>query len=514
MSKTSSQAGMAIKQEDLIQSVADALQFISYYHPVDFIRAMRAAWEREESPAAKAALTQVLVNSRMCALGKRPICQDTGIVIAFVEVGMDVTWDAEMSLDDMINEGVRRGYQHPDNVLRASVLSPPDGSRANTQDNTPAVIHYKVVPGNKLSIEVAAKGGGSEAKAKFAMLNPSDSVSDWILGVVPTMGAGWCPPGILGIGIGGTPEKAMLLAKESMMDPINMHELKSRGPENRVEEMRLELFEKVNALGIGAQGLGGLTTVLDVKIREYPTHAANKPVAVIPNCTATRHVHFTLDGSGPAVFTPPDLSEWSDIEFDMGADVLRVNLDTLTPAEVQTWKTGDTVLLSGKLLTGRDAAHKKLVDLLDRGEPLPVDFKNRVIYYVGPVDPVREEVIGPAGPTTATRMDKFTRQLLAETGLLGMVGKAERGAAAIDAIRDHKSVYMIAVGGAAYLVSKAITKSTVIAFPELGMEAIHEFQVVDMPVTVAVDSSGESVHHEGPKTWSGKIAKRLALEVL
>ena len=504
----------AIKQEDLIQSVADALQFISYYHPVDFIRAMRAAWEREESPAAKAALTQVLVNSRMCALGKRPICQDTGIVIAFVEVGMDVTWDAEMSLDDMINEGVRRGYQHPDNVLRASVLSPPDGSRANTQDNTPAVIHYKVVPGNKLSIEVAAKGGGSEAKAKFAMLNPSDSVTDWILSVVPTMGAGWCPPGILGIGIGGTPEKAMLLAKESMMDPINMHELKERGASNPVEEMRLELFDRVNALGIGAQGLGGLTTVLDVKIREYPTHAANKPVAVIPNCTATRHVHFTLDGSGPAMFTPPDLSEWPDIEFDMGADVRRVNLDTLTPAGVQTWKAGDTVLLSGKLLTGRDAAHKKLVDLLDRGEPLPVDFKNRVIYYVGPVDPVRGEVIGPAGPTTATRMEKFTRQLLAETGLLGMVGKAERGAEAIDAIRDHKSVYMIAVGGAAYLVSKAITKSTVIAFPELGMEAIHEFEVVDMPVTVAVDSSGESVHREGPKTWSGKIAERLALNIV
>jgi fumarate hydratase class I len=505
---------MAIKQEDVIQSVADALQFISYYHPVDFIRAMRNAWEKEESPAAKAALTQVLVNSRMCALGKRPICQDTGIVIVFAEVGMDVTWEADMSLDDMINEGVRRGYQHPDNVLRASVLNPPDGRRLNTNDNTPAVIHYKVVPGNKVSFEVAAKGGGSEAKAKFAMLNPSDSIADWILKVVPTMGAGWCPPGILGIGIGGTPEKAMLLAKESMMDPIDMHELKARGASNPNEEMRLELFDKVNALGIGAQGLGGLTTVLDVKIREYPTHAANKPVAVIPNCTATRHVHFDLDGRGPASFTPPDLSEWPDIEFDMGADVRRVNLDALTPEEVQTWNAGETVLLSGKLLTGRDAAHKKLADLMDRGEPLPVDFKNRVIYYVGPVDPVREEVIGPAGPTTATRMDKFTRQLLAETGLLGMVGKAERGAAGIDAIRDHKAVYMIAVGGAAYLVSKAITKSTVVAFPELGMEAIHEFEVVDMPVTVAVDSSGESVHQQGPKIWSGKIADRLALKLL
>jgi fumarate hydratase class I len=502
----------AIKQEDVITSVADALQFISYYHPVDFIRGMREAYEREESPAAKAALTQVLVNSRMCALGKRPICQDTGIVIAFVEVGMDVVWDAQMSVDDMINEGVRRGYQNPDNVLRASVLSDPDGARTNTKDNTPAVIHYKVVPGDKVSIEVAAKGGGSEAKAKFAMLNPSDSIIDWILDVVPTMGAGWCPPGLLGIGIGGTPEKAMMLAKESMMDPIDIHELKDRGASDHLEEMRLELFDKVNALGIGAQGLGGLTTVLDVKIREYPTHAANKPVAVIPNCSATRHVHFTLNGSGPATFTPPDLSEWPDIEFDMGADVRRVNLDTLTPEEVQTWQSGDTVLLSGKLLTGRDAAHKKLVDLMNRGEELPVDFKNRVIYYVGPVDPVRDEVIGPAGPTTATRMDKFTRQLLAETGLLGMVGKAERGDAAIDAIRDHKSVYMIAVGGAAYLVAKAITKSTVIAFPELGMEAIHEFEVVDMPVTVAVDSTGQSVHREGPKIWSGKIAERIAVE--
>jgi fumarate hydratase class I len=497
-----------IKQEDLIQSVADALQFISYYHPVDFIRAMREAWEKEESPAAKAALTQVLVNSRMCALGKRPICQDTGIVIAFVEVGMDARWDADMSVDDMINEGVRRGYQNPDNVLRASVLADPDGSRANTRDNTPAVIHYRVVPGDKVSVEIAAKGGGSEAKAKFAMLNPSDSVVDWVLSVVPAMGAGWCPPGLLGVGIGGTPEKAMMLAKESMMDAIDIHELKARGPANHLEELRLELFDRVNALGIGAQGLGGLTTVLDVKVREYPTHAANKPVAVIPNCSATRHVHFTLDGSGPATFAPPDLSEWPEIDFDLGADVRRVDLDTLTPETVRTWKAGDTLLLSGKLLTGRDAAHKKLVDLIERGEELPVDFRNRVIYYVGPVDPVRDEVIGPAGPTTATRMDKFTRTLLAETGLIGMVGKAERGGAAIDAIRDHGAVYMIAVGGAAYLVAKAITKSTVLAFPELGMEAIHEFEVSDMPVTVAVDSTGESVHQEGPKIWSQRIAAR------
>lgn len=498
-----------IRQEDLIQSVADALQFISYYHPVDFIRGMREAWEKEESPAAKAALTQVLVNSRMCAIGKRPICQDTGIVIAFVEVGMDVQWEADMSVDDMINEGVRRGYADPDNVLRASVLSDPDGARANTKDNTPAVIHYKVVPGNKVSVEVAAKGGGSEAKAKFAMLNPSDSIVDWVLSVVPTMGAGWCPPGLLGVGIGGTPEKAMVLAKESMMDPIDIHELQARGPANHQEELRLELFEKVNALGIGAQGLGGLTTLLDVKVREYPTHAANKPVAVIPNCAATRHVHFTLDGNGPAEFAPPDLSEWPEIDFDLGDDVRRVNLDTLTPEEVATWKSGDTLLLTGKLLTGRDAAHKKLVDLIEAGEELPVDFTNRLIYYVGPVDPVRDEVIGPAGPTTATRMDKFTRTMLEQTGLIGMVGKAERGDAAIDAIRDSKAAYMIAVGGAAYLVAKAITKSTVVAFEELGMEAIHEFEVEDMPVTVAVDANGASVHKEGPQIWSAKIAERI-----
>lgn len=498
-----------IKQEDLIQSVADALQFISYYHPVDFIRAMRKAWEVEESPAAKAALTQVLVNSKMCALGKRPICQDTGIVIVFIKVGMDVQWDAELSLEDMINEGVRRGYAHPDNVLRSSVLSDPDGARTNTKDNTPAVIHPRIVPGDKVEIEVAAKGGGSEAKAKFAMLNPSDDIAEWILSVVPTMGAGWCPPGILGVGIGGTPEKAMLLAKESMMDPIDMHELQARGASNHLEELRLELFDKVNELGIGAQGLGGLTTIFDVKIKEYPTHAANKPVAVIPNCTATRHVHFTLDGSGPAAFAPPDLSEWPDLEFEMGDDVKRVNMDTLTPEEVQSWQAGDTLLLSGKMLTGRDAAHKQIVDLIEQGEPLPVDFTNRLIYYVGPVDPVREEVVGPAGPTTATRMDKFTRTMLEKTGLIGMIGKAERGQIAIDAIRDNKAVSMIAVGGAAYLVAKAITKSTLLAFPELGMEAIYEFEVQDMPVTVSVDATGKSVHQEGPKIWSAKIAERI-----
>jgi fumarate hydratase class I len=496
-----------IKQEDVIQSVADALQFISYYHPVDFIRAMRQAYEREESPAAKAALTQVLVNSRMCAIGKRPICQDTGIVIVFVEVGMQVRWEGDMSLEEMINEGVRRGYQFEANVLRASVLSDPDGTRANTKDNTPAVIHTSVVPGDRVTFEVAAKGGGSEAKAKFAMLNPSDSVVDWILEVVPQMGAGWCPPGVLGVGIGGTPEKAMLLAKQSMMDPIDIQELRQRGAATRSEELRLELYDKVNALGIGAQGLGGMTTVLDVKVRDYPTHAANKPVAVIPNCSATRHVHFHLDGSGPAAFEAPDLSEWPEIDFDLGSDVRRVNLDTLTAEEVATWEAGETLLLSGKLLTGRDAAHKKLVDLIARGEELPVDFTNRVIYYVGPVDPVGDEVIGPAGPTTATRMDKFTRTMLEKTGLIGMVGKAERGRSAIEAIRDHKAVYMIAVGGAAYLVAKAITKSTVLAFPELGMEAIHEFEVKEMPVTLAVDSTGRSVHDEGPKVWSSHIAE-------
>ena len=498
-----------IKQADLIQSIADALQYISYYHPTDFIRAMRGAWEQEESPAAKAALTQVLVNSRMCAIGKRPICQDTGIVNVLISVGMDVQWDAQLSLEDMINEGVRQGYTHPENVLRGSVLTDPDGARANTKDNTPAVIHTKIVAGDNVEIEVAAKGGGSEAKAKFAMLNPSDSVVDWILSVIPSMGAGWCPPGILGVGIGGTPEKAMLLAKESLMEPLDMHELKAKGPSDHLQELRLELFEKVNALGIGAQGLGGLTTVLDVKVKDYPTHAANKPVAVIPNCSATRHVHFTLDGSGPAEFAAPDLNEWPDIEFELGDDVKRVNLDTLTQEELRSWQSGDTLLLSGKMLTGRDAAHKKLADMLDNGEPMPVDFTNRVIYYVGPVDPVGDEVVGPAGPTTATRMDKFTRRMLEETGLAGMIGKAERGPAAIDAIRDNQAVSMIAVGGAAFLVAKAIKKSTLLAFPELGMEAIYEFEVQDMPVTVSVDSKGNSVHIEGPKIWSQKIAERI-----
>ena len=497
-----------IRQEDVIESVADALQYISYYHPVDFIQAVKAAYDREESKAAKDAMAQILVNSRMCAMGHRPICQDTGIVTVFVRVGMDIQWQGDMGLTDMINEGVRRAYTHPDNILRASILDDPDGERKNTGDNTPAVIHYEIVPGNTVSIDVAAKGGGSEAKSKFAMLNPSDSIVDWVLKMVPTMGAGWCPPGVLGIGIGGTAEKAMLMAKESLLDHIDINELQARGAENRREELRLELFEKVNALGIGAQGLGGLTTVLDVKIKEYPSHAANKAVAIIPNCAATRHAHFVLDGSGPARLDPPDLEDWPEISWEADESVRRVNLDTVTQQDIAQWKPGDTLLLSGKMLTGRDAAHKKMTDILARGEQLPVDLTDRFIYYVGPVDPVAEEAVGPAGPTTATRMDKFTRTMLEQTGLMGMIGKAERGQIAIDAIKDNEAVYLIAVGGAAYLVSKAITNAEVIAFPELGMEAIYEFEVKDMPVTVAVDSQGESVHRIGPQIWQAKIEEK------
>lgn len=494
-----------IRQQDLIDSVADALQFISYYHPIDFIQAVHQAYEREENKAAKDAMAQILINSRMCAMGRRPICQDTGIVTVFVTVGMDVQWDAQLSVTDMINEGVRRAYSNPDNVLRASILADPDGARKNTGDNTPAIIHYNIVPGNTVDIHVAAKGGGSEAKSKFAMLNPSDSVVDWVLEQVPKMGAGWCPPGMLGIGIGGTAEKAMQLAKESLLEPVNIQELQARGASNRAEELRLELYDKVNRLGIGAQGLGGLTTVLDVKVIDFPTHAANKPIAMIPNCAATRHAHFVLDGSGPSFQTPPSIDEWPEISWDIGDSVRRVNLDTITPADVLEWKSGETILLSGKMLTGRDAAHKKMTDLLAKGEPLPVDMKGRFIYYVGPVDPVRDEVVGPAGPTTATRMDKFTRTMLEQTGLLGMIGKSERGEIAIEAIRDNKSVYLMAVGGAAYLVAQAIKSAKVLGFPELGMEAIYEFDVKDMPVTVAVDSTGESVHITGPKIWQAKI---------
>ncbi len=495
-----------IKQDDLISSIADSLQYISYFHPLDFIHAMADAYEKEQSPAAKDAIAQILVNSRMCAEGHRPVCQDTGIVTLFAKIGMDVRWDAEMSFNDMINEGVRRAYLNPDNPLRASIVADPDGARKNTGDNTPAVIHVEMVPGDKLDITVAAKGGGSENKAKFAILNPSDSLVDWVLKQVPTMGAGWCPPGMLGIGIGGTAEKAMLLAKESLMDPVDIQALKQRGPATHAEELRLELLDKVNALGIGAQGLGGLTTVLDIKIKEYPTHAASKPVAIIPNCAATRHVHFTLDGSGPADLAPPSLDQWPDITWAPAPGTRRVDLETVTRAETAQWQPGDTLLLSGKLLTGRDAAHKRLIDMINRSEPLPVDFTNRFIYYVGPVDPVRDEAVGPAGPTTATRMDKFTETLLANTGLLGMIGKAERGPTAIDSIRKHQSTYLIATGGAAYLVSRAIRKSRVLAFEEMGMEAIYEFDVVDMPVTVAVDSRGESVHASGPAEWQRRIA--------
>jgi fumarate hydratase class I len=497
-----------IKQEDLIQSVADALQYISYYHPKDFIDAVHAAYEREESKAAKDAMAQILINSRMCAMGKRPICQDTGIVTVFLIIGMDVKFESDMSVEDMCNEGVRRAYLNPDNVLRASVLADPDGKRVNTKDNTPAVIHMKLVPGNTVDVHVAAKGGGSEAKSKFAMLNPSDDVVEWVLKQIPTMGAGWCPPGMLGIGIGGTAEKAMQIAKESLLEPINIQELQARGASNRAEELRLELFDKVNKLGIGAQGLGGLTTVLDVKVADYPTHAANKPVAIIPNCAATRHTHFVLDGSGVASLPVPKLEDWPEISWEVGDSVRRVDLNTVTPEDVKDWKTGETVLLSGKMLTGRDAAHKRMVEMLARGEELPVDLKGRFIYYVGPVDPVRDEVVGPAGPTTATRMDKFTRTILEQTGLLGMIGKSERGPIAIEAIKDNEAVYLMAVGGAAYLVSQAIKGAEVLGFADLGMEAIYEFDVVDMPVTVAVDTKGESVHMTGPIEWAARIAAK------
>ncbi len=490
-----------IKQMDFIESIADALQFISYYHPEDFIKAMHKAWKQEESLAAKDAMLQILVNSRMCAQGKRPICQDTGIVIVFLKIGMNVRWESNLSVEDMVNEGVRRAYQYPDNVLRASILADPAGKRKNTKDNTPAVVHMSVIPGDTVEVQIAAKGGGSENKAKLVMLNPSDSIVEWVLKTVPTMGAGWCPPGMLGIGIGGTAEKAALLAKESLMESIDIHELRERGPENRVEELRLEIMDKVNQLGIGAQGLGGLTTVLDVKIKDYPTHAASLPVCMIPNCAATRHTHFSLDGTGPALQTPPDLSSWPDLAYTPDNNARRVNLNSITKEEVKSWKLGEVLLLSGKILTGRDAAHKRMIEILNKGEELPVDLKGRFIYYVGPVDPVRDEVVGPAGPTTATRMDKFTDQILEQTGLFGMIGKAERGDVAIESIKNHQSAYLMAVGGAAYLVSKAIVSATVLAFPEMGMEAIYEFDVKDMPVTVAVDSQGVSVHKTGPEKW-------------
>lgn len=498
-----------IKQEDFIQRIADAYQYISYYHPEDYIQALVAAYEAEQSPAAKDAMAQILVNSRMCAEGHRPLCQDTGIAVVFLKVGMAVQWDARLDIQQMVDEGVRRAYLDPDNKLRASVLADPAGKRANTKDNTPAVVHVELVVGDKVEVICAAKGGGSENKSKLAMLNPSDDLVDWVLKTVPTMGAGWCPPGMLGIGIGGTPEKAVLLAKQSLMAPIDIHLLREKAASgamlSRAETLRLELMDKVNALGIGAQGLGGLTTVLDVKVLDYPTHAASLPVAMIPNCAATRHVHFELNGSGPVSLTPPDFSSWPKIDYAPVGGI-HVDLDHVTREQAASWRPGDVLLLSGKLLTGRDAAHKRIVDMLDRGEPLPVDFNNRFIYYVGPVDPVRDEAVGPAGPTTATRMDKFTRQMLEQTGLLGMIGKAERGPAAIEAIRERQAVYLMAVGGAAYLVSQAVRSARVLAFPELGMEAVYEFEVENMPVTVAVDATGQSVHITGPAEWRQRIA--------
>jgi fumarate hydratase class I len=505
-----------IPQSDLIESIRAALQYISFYHPVDYITNLARAYELEEGPAAKDAIKQILVNSRMCAEGHRPICQDTGIVTIFLKLGMDVRLTGgegnapAQSLQEICDEGVRQAWLDPDNKLRGSILRDPAFSRKNTVDNTPCVVEVALVPGNTLDVTVAAKGGGSEAKSKFVMLNPSDSIVDWVLKTVPTMGAGWCPPGMLGIGIGGTAEKAMLLAKQALMEDIDMQELKTRGPQTNIERLRVEIFDKVNALGIGAQGLGGLTTILDVKILDFPTHAANLPVAMIPNCAATRHAHFVLRGEGPVYLDPPNLDAWPKLTYEPhGAK--RVNLDTLTHEETKTWQPGDVLLLNGKLLTGRDAAHKRMTDMLSRGEPLPVDFTNRLIYYVGPVEAVRDEAVGPAGPTTATRMDKFTRQMLEQTGLLGMVGKAERGVAAIDAIRDNQAVYLIAIGGAAYLVSKAIKHSTLLAFPDLGMEAIYEFEVVDMPVTVAVDTAGTSVHNTGPADWKARIAHSMEL---
>jgi fumarate hydratase class I len=501
-----------IREADLIESVADALQFISYFHPMDYIRALGAAYEAEAGPAAKDAIAQILTNSRMCAEGHRPICQDTGIVNVFVKWGQDCRLESERSLQDVVDEGVRRAYLDPDNKLRGSILADPAFTRRNTRDNTPCVLHVEMVKGNTVSVDVAAKGGGSENKSKFKMMNPSDSIVDWVLEMLPQMGAGWCPPGMLGIGIGGTAEHCVLLAKKSLMEPIDMAQLKLRGPETDIEALRIEIFDKVNALGIGAQGLGGLSTILDVKILDAPCHAAGKPVGMIPNCAATRHAHFVLEGSGPVFLEAPKLDEWPDVHWVPDAAAKRVNLDTLTADEVQSWKQGDRLLLNGKMLTGRDAAHKRIQDMLARGEPLPVDFKGRVIYYVGPVDPVRDEVVGPAGPTTATRMDKFSETMLG-LGLLASVGKAERGVAATESIARHKSAYLMAVGGAAYLVARAIKQSEVVGFADLGMEAIYEFTVEDMPVTVAVDSAGQNVHQLAPLVWKKKIAEEGLLPV-
>ena len=497
-----------IRQSDFIESIADALQYISYYHPLDYVKAVEKAYNKEQNPAAKDAMAQILINSRMSAEGHRPICQDTGIVTCFVKVGMDVKWDkTDMTVQQMVDEGTRQAYTNPDNPLRASIVADPAGARKNTKDNTPSVVHIDLVPGDQVEVMIAAKGGGSENKSKMVMLNPSDDIVEWVKKTVPTMGAGWCPPGMLGIGIGGTAEKAAVMAKESLMDPVDIQELIERGPETTDEKLRVELLNAVNDLGIGAQGLGGLTTVVDIKIKSCPTHAASKPVVMIPNCAATRHVHFHLDGSGPADLKPPRVEDWPEVTWELGENVRRVNIDNITKEEISEWKAGETVLLSGKILTGRDAAHKRIKDMLDKGQGLPdgVDFNNRFIYYVGPVDAVGDEVVGPAGPTTATRMDKFTDMMLEQTGLIGMIGKSERGPATVESIAKQKAVYLMAVGGAAYLVSKAIKKSRVVAFEDLGMEAIYEFEVEDMPVSVAVDSSGNNVHETGPAIWRGKI---------
>lgn len=495
-----------IRQADFIASIEDALQYISYYHPLDFVQALEKAYHQEQSEAAKNAIAQVLTNSRMSAQGHRPICQDTGIVTCFVKIGMAVQWDkTDMTVQQMVDEGTRRAYLNADNPLRASIVADPAGSRKNTGDNTPAVVHIDMVPGDHVEVMIAAKGGGSENKSKMVMLNPSDNIADWVVETMPKLGAGWCPPGMIGLGIGGTAEKSAVLAKESLMEPVDIHELIARGAQTAEEKLRLEIYERVNKLGIGAQGLGGVTTVMDVKIKSVPTHAASKPVTLIPNCAATRHVHFHLDGSGPADLQPPKLEDWPDITFELGANVRRVNLDSVSQAEIETWKTGETVLLNGKLLTGRDAAHKRIKDMLDAGQELPVDFRNKFIYYVGPVDPVGDEVVGPAGPTTATRMDKFTDMMLEQTGILGMIGKAERGPATVASIKQHKAVYLMAVGGAAYLVAKAIKKAKVVGFADLGMEAIYEFEVEDMPVTVAVDSNGANAHEIGPAIWKVKL---------
>ncbi|WP_299018217.1 fumarate hydratase [uncultured Photobacterium sp.] len=496
-----------IRKHDVISSVADALQYISYYHPLDFVQALKKAYDKEQSKAAKDAIAQILINSRMSAEGRRPICQDTGIVTCFVKIGMNVQWDSDLTVQEMIDEGVRLAYTNPDNPLRASVVADPAGSRKNTRDNAPAVVHVEMVPGDKVEVQLAAKGGGSENKTKMVMLNPSDDVAEWVEKTVPLMGAGWCPPGMLGIGIGGTAEKAAVLAKESLMESVDIHELQERGAQSADEKLRLDIYNRVNKLGIGAQGLGGLTTVLDVKIKTAPTHAASKPVCMIPNCAATRHVHFTLDGTGPAELVPPKLEDWPEVTWEVGESVRRVNVDEVTKEDVQQWKSGETLLLSGKILTGRDAAHKRIQDMLAKGEDFPVDFNNRFIYYVGPVDAVGDEVVGPAGPTTSTRMDKFTDMMLGQAGLTGMIGKAERGPAAIESIKEHKAVYLMAVGGAAYLVAKAIKKARVVAFEDLGMEAIYEFEVEDMPVTVAVDADGSNAHQTGPDTWKVKIAE-------